>query len=68
MRDHTDCNYKLYKRQRNKCTSLRRKAIKKHFIKKLESGRENPREFWHTYRPFLNSKAKQANDIVLKEN
>ena len=36
--------------------------------KKSESGRENPREFWDTYRPILNSKTKQANDIVLKEN
>ena len=34
MRDRTDCNYELYKRQRNKCTSLRRKAIKEHFKKK----------------------------------
>ena len=49
MRDRTDCNYELYKRQRNKCTSLRRKAIKEHFKKKSERGRENPREFWHTY-------------------
>ena len=68
MRDRTDCNYELYRRQRNKCASLRRKAIKEHFKKKSESGRENPREFWDTYRPFLNSKTKQANDIVLKEN
>jgi len=68
MRDCTDCNYELYKRQRNKCTSLRWKAIKEHFKKKSESERENLREFWDTYRPFLNSKTKQANDIVLKEN
>ena len=54
--------------QRNKCTSLRLKAIKEHFKKKSESGRENPREFWDTCRPFLNSKTKPANDIVLKEN
>ena len=66
MRDRTDCNYELYKRQRNKCTSLRRKAIKEPFKKKSESGRENPREFWHTFRPFLNSKTKRASDI--KEN
>lgn len=29
---------------------------------------ENPREFWNAYRPFLHSKSKQANDIVLKDN
>ena len=40
-------SYELYKRQRNICTSLRRKAIKTFFDKKSES--ENQREFWDTY-------------------
>ena len=30
--DRTDSNYQLYKAQRNKCTSLRRKAIKGFFF------------------------------------
>ena len=67
IRERTDANYELYKRQRNICTSLRRKAIKTFFDKKSES--ENPREFWDTYRPFLHSrKSTQANDIILKEH
>ena len=67
IRERTDTNHELYKRQRNICTSLRRKAIKTFFDKKSES--ENPREFWDTYRPFLYSrKSTQANDIILKEN
>ena len=67
IRERTDTNYELYKRQRNICTSLRRKAIKTFFDKKSES--ENPREFWDTYRPFLHSrKSTQANDIILKEH
>ena len=66
-RERTDENYEQYKCQRNKCTSLRRKAIREHVRRKsLES--ENPREFWSAYRPFLNSKTKQANDIILKED
>ncbi|XP_068735466.1 uncharacterized protein [Montipora capricornis] len=66
-RERTDENYEQYKCQRNKCTSLRRKAIREDFRRKsLES--ENPREFWSAYRPFLNSKTKQANDIILKED
>ena len=66
-RERTDENYEQYKCQRNKCTSLRRKAIREHFRRKsLES--ENPHEFWSAYRPFLNSKTKQANDIILKED
>ena len=61
-------SYQLYKAQRNKCTSLRRKAIKGIFSKKAAKS-ENPREFWDAYRPFLQSKnSKQANDITLKEN
>lgn len=66
-RGRTDENYEQYKCQRNKCTSLRRKAIREHFRRK-SSEPENPREFWSVYRPFLNSKTKQANDIILKEN
>ena len=34
MRDQTDANYNQYKIQRNICTSLRRKAMKNHFVKK----------------------------------
>ena len=67
MRDRTDVNYNQYKIQRNICTSLRRKAIKDHFVKK-SSEPENPREFWNAYRPFLHGKTKQANDIIIKEN
>ena len=53
--------------QRNKCTSIRRKAIRDFFVKKSEA--KNPREFWNVYRPFLHSKrSKQVNDIILKEN
>ena len=67
MRDRTDANYDHYKIQRNICTSLRRKAIKEHFMKK-SSEPENPREFWNAYRPFLHGKTKQANDIIIMEN
>lgn len=66
-KDRTDTNYEQYKIHRNKCTSLRRKAIKEHFLKKSTSS-ENPREFWNAYRPFLHGKTKQANDIILEEN
>ena len=66
-RDRTDVNYEAYKTQRNTCTSLRRKAIKQHFARKT-ADTENPREFWSTFRPFLHTKSKQANDIILKEN
>ena len=65
--DRTDANYALYQKQRNKCTSLRRKVIKAYFLNKSET--ENLNEFWNSYRPFLQSKkSRQANDISLEEN
>ena len=67
MRDRTDANCDHYKIQRNICTSLRRKAIKENFVKKL-SEPENRREFWNAYRPFLHDKTKQATDIIITEN
>ena len=41
--------------------------MKQHFARKT-ADTENPREFWSTFRPFLHTKSKQANDTVLKEN
>ena len=65
--DRTDANYALYRKQRNKCTFLRRKAIKAYFLNKSETEKSN--DFWNTYRPFLQSKkSRQANDILLEEN
>ena len=40
----TNVNYYLYRAQRNLCTSLRRKAIKKYFHNKAE-GSQNPADF-----------------------
>ena len=63
----TDANYAEYKKQRNKCTSIRRKAIEDHFKNKSET--DNPRAIWEAYRPFMHSRSsKQANDITLIEN
>ena len=67
MRDWMYENYDHYKIQRNICTSLRRKAIKEHFVKK-PSEPENPWEFWNAYQPFLHGKTKQADDVIIKEN
>lgn len=62
----TDTNYKQYKIHRNKCTSLRRKAIKGDFLKKSTSS-ENPREFWNAYRPFLHGKQSRLMILSLKK-
>ena len=39
------------KKKRNKCTLLRRKAVKAYFLNKSETANLN--DFWNTYRPFL---------------
>ena len=66
-KNKTDENYAVFKSQRNRCTSIRRKSIKQFFVKATQS--VNPRDFWNAYRPFLNSRnSTQANDIILKEN
>ena len=68
-RNGTDANYSLYKLHRNKCTSLRRKAIISYFRKKSLPQDQEPRHFWTTFRPFLHSrKSQQANSVFLSEN
>lgn len=68
-RIRSDANYAAYKKQRNLCTSLRRKAIKGYFTKRSEEISQDPRNFWNTFRPFLHRrKSFKANDIILKEN
>jgi len=63
-----DDNYAQYKAQCNRCTTIRRKAIKDFFLKKAKA--ENPGDFWNVYCSFLHcKKPKQAyNDITLREN
>ena len=66
-KERNQINYAKYKIQRNKCTSIRRKAIKEYFLRKAEA--KSPREFWNAYRLFLHTRqSKQANDIILKED
>ena len=45
-----------YKKQRNKCVSLRKKAIKGHFKKATEKGVVSNRDFWNLVEPFLSNK------------
>ena len=66
---HRNRHWKIFTNdgtQRNRCTSLRCKAIREFFCKKVQA--DNPRQFWKTYQPFLHSRnSKQANDIMLIE-
>ena len=62
-------NENNFKRQRNKCVSLRRKAIKQHFKKVTENGLVSNRAFWNLVKPFLsNNGGLASNDISLIKN
>ena len=65
----TDENKARFKKQRNKCVNLRKKAIKKHFKKVTESGIISNKNFWETVKPFISNKSGISNgDIVIVEN
>ena len=65
----TNANWKAYTLLRNKCVQLRKKAIKNHFSKSLDSGDMTSKTFWKTIRPFLSNKGTHDNhDIILDEN
>ena len=56
-----------YKKQRNKCVSLRRQCIKQHLAKITEKGITTNKEFWNFIKPFLTNKGfSKNNDITLK--
>ena len=58
-----------FKRQRNKCVSLRKKAIKQHFKQATENGLVSNRAFWNLVKPFLSNKGGLAgSDISLVKN
>ena len=62
----TEENESNFKRQRNKCVSLSRKAIKQHFKKATENGLVSNRAVWNLVKPFLSNKGGLAsNDIAL---
>ena len=60
-------NVNAYKKQRNKCVSLRRKCIKQHLAKITEKGITTSKEFRNFIKPFLTNKwFSKNNDITLK--
>ena len=66
--DPITINWNTYKRQRNHCTALRRKAIINYYHHKAESISTKPKDFWKVFGPLFHSKRGQANDIVLMAN
>ena len=68
-RDNSIENLELMKKWRNNATRIRRQAIKKYWNEKSISLKSNPKKFYKTFMPFLNSKtSKDKSDIALKIN
>ena len=57
-----------YKKQRNKCTKIRRNNIKLYF-EKISNNGTNSKSFWKTINPYLNNKGSHGKeDYILEEN
>ena len=57
-------NWKAYKSQRNKCASIRRNNIRKHFSSlSSDTGAPN-KKFWDSVKPFLNDKGSHGNETI----
>ena len=62
-------NRAKYKKQRNKCVSLRKKAIKTHFHNITQNGVVENKDFWNTVKPFITNKSgKLKSDITIIHN
>ena len=65
----TNENKTKFKKQRNKCVSIRRKAIKNHFKKATENGLLSNQAFWDLVKTFLSNKgALVGSDISIVRN
>ena len=67
IKNLSEVNEKLYKRQRNKCVSIRKKSMKQYFSNIKSKGTVTNREFWKTMKPFLtNNDCLDNSDIMLR--
>ena len=68
LRDRTDISSEEYKKQRNLCVSLLKKAKKDHFANlDIKSVTDN-KKFWQTVKPLFSNKVKAKTVIKLVEN
>ena len=67
MKQHSESSWSDYKKQRNVCTSLWRKAIGCYFQSKAQDSVTKPQEFWKFFGPIFRSKHSHSNDINLIE-
>ena len=56
IKNPTNENKARFKKHRNKCVSLRKKAIRDHFKKATSKGLMSNKDFWNLVKPFLSNK------------
>ena len=61
-------NAALYKKQRNKCVSHRRRYIKAYFTKITKNGIVTNKNFWKTMKPFLTIKGNLENPEIMLQD
>ena len=68
LRDRTDISREEYKKQRNLCVSLLKKAKKDHFANLDLKSVTGNKKFWQTVKPLFSNKVKAKTVIKLVEN
>ena len=67
LKNPDEINSKLYKLQRNKCVSIRRKSIQHYFSSITSNGIITNKNFWKAIKPFLTNKGcLEKSDIMLR--
>ena len=61
-------NFISYKRTKNKCNSLTKKAKRDFFKEAAKDGTMTNKKFWHTVKPFLTTYGYIFNDFIGTEN
>ena len=65
FKNPTKENETSYKKQRNKCVSLRRRSITQHFSKITSKGIMTDKQFWKAMKPFLTNKGCLENNNII---
>ena len=69
LKNPDEINSKLYKQQRNKCVSIRRKSIQHYFSNITSNGIITNKNFWKAIKPFLTNKGcLEKSDIMLRDD
>ena len=61
-------NYLNYKKIKNKCNSLTKKAKKKYFQNVSNQNSSTSKKFWNTVKPFMTNKGAISNENIIIKN